>query len=64
MRLLESFKKAEEEGRRQAHQKLQQAEEFWAEAERRIRRKMRIHPRRTSMEAKRAESERKHGTAA
>jgi hypothetical protein len=44
MRLLESLRKAEEQGRRVARYGRDWAGEAWEDAERRIRRKMRIHP--------------------
>jgi hypothetical protein len=47
MGLLDSLKKAEEQGRESAHRGMQRAGEMWEEAERRLRRKMRIHPRRS-----------------
>ena len=47
MGLLDSLKKAEEQGRESARRGMQRAGEMWEDAERRIRRKMRIHPRRS-----------------
>ncbi len=48
MRLLDSLKRAEEQGREVAHLGMERAGEMWEDAERRIRRKMRIHPRRSA----------------
>ena len=48
MGLLDSLKKAEEQGRESARRGMERAGEIWEDAERRIRRKMRIHPRRSS----------------
>jgi hypothetical protein len=45
MGLLDSLKRAEEQGRGVARLGLERASEVWEDAERRIRRKMRVHPR-------------------
>jgi hypothetical protein len=45
MRLLDLLLKAEERGREVAHLEVKRAGEIWEDAQRRIRRKMRIYPR-------------------
>jgi len=44
MGLMDSLRRAEEQGREAARRGLEKAREGWEDAERRIRRKMRIHP--------------------
>jgi hypothetical protein len=44
MGLMDSLRRAEEQGRDAARRSLEKAREGWEDAERRIRRKMRIHP--------------------
>ncbi len=45
MGLIEKLRKAEEQGLSAAQRKLEQARGTWGDAERRLRRKMRLHPR-------------------
>jgi hypothetical protein len=45
MGLLTSLKRAEEQGREAARRSVVRAVDMWEDAERRIRRNMRIHPR-------------------
>ncbi|MGZ4838080.1 MAG: hypothetical protein ACXVZR_05990 [Terriglobales bacterium] len=45
MGLIDKLRKAEEQGRGAAHRGLGRARETWDDAERRLRRKMRLHPR-------------------
>ena len=56
MRLLDAFRRAEEQGREVARRGRERAGELLEDAERRIRRKMRIHPRRSSADLKRVAS--------
>ncbi len=51
MGLLGSLKRAEEQGREAARHGVHRAGEVWEDAQRRLRRKMRIHPRRNSAAA-------------
>ncbi len=44
MGLLDSVKRAEEQGREASRSTLQRAEQLWEDAERRLRRRMRVHP--------------------
>jgi hypothetical protein len=45
MGLIDKLRKAEEQGRGAAHRGFERARESWDDAERRLRRKMRLHPR-------------------
>ncbi len=45
MGLIERLRKAEEQGLSAAQRKLEKAREAWDDSERRLRRKMRLHPR-------------------
>jgi hypothetical protein len=45
MGLIDTLRKAEEQGRGAAHRGLEKARGAWDDAERRLRRKMRLHPR-------------------
>ncbi|MBZ5629465.1 MAG: hypothetical protein LAO06_11440 [Acidobacteriia bacterium] len=45
MGLFDKLRKAEEQGRGAAHRKLETTRESWDDAERRLRRQMRLHPR-------------------
>jgi hypothetical protein len=45
MGLIDKLRKAEEHGRGAAHRGLEKARETWDDAEARLRRKMRLHPR-------------------
>jgi hypothetical protein len=44
MGLIDKLRKAEEQGRGAAHRGFERARENWDDAERRLRRKMRLHP--------------------
>ena len=44
MGLIDTLRKAEEQGRGAAHRGLERARGTWDDAERRLRRKMRLHP--------------------
>lgn len=44
MGLIDKLRNAEEQGRGAAHRRLEKAREAWDDAERRLRRKMRLHP--------------------
>jgi hypothetical protein len=44
MGLIDKLRNAEEQGRGAARRRLEQAREAWDDAERRMRRKMRLHP--------------------
>jgi hypothetical protein len=44
MGLMDKFRRAEEQSRGVAHRGLEKARESWDDAERRLRRKMRLHP--------------------
>jgi hypothetical protein len=48
MGLMDSLRRAEEQGREAARRSLESAREHWEDAERRLRRKMRIHPRKSA----------------
>jgi hypothetical protein len=45
MGLIDKLRKAEEQGRGMAHRGLERGRETWDDVERRLRRKMRLHPR-------------------
>jgi hypothetical protein len=45
MGLIDKLREAEEQGRGAAHRGLEKARETWDDAEARLRRKMRLHPR-------------------
>ena len=48
MGLIDKLRQAQEHGRDAAHRGLERARDSWDDAERRLRRKMRLHPRRAS----------------
>jgi hypothetical protein len=51
MGLIDKLRQAEEQGRGVAHRGLERARETWEDADRRLRRKMRLHPRSTNENA-------------
>jgi hypothetical protein len=48
MGLIDKLRKAEEQGWGAAHRGIEKARDTWDDAERRLRRKMRLHPRSTN----------------
>jgi hypothetical protein len=56
MGLLDSLKNAQEQGRQAARRSVERVGEMWEDAERRIRRKMRVHPRPSDVRATSASS--------
>jgi O-succinylbenzoate synthase len=51
MGLIDKLRQAEEQGRGAAHRGMERARETWDDAERRLRRKMRLHPRNDNAQA-------------